>query len=239
MAIQKRPVPYEHDGNNLEGVLVFDDALAGARPLVLVAHAWAGRTGVEVDAAARLAAMGYAGFALDLYGKGVVGTSTEECQALMTPFMADRAKLHARLKASLKVAGDQPEADAANAAAMGFCFGGLCALDLARIGADVKGVASFHGLFMPPETGKVDKIKSKVIAFHGYDDPMAKPADMTALGDELTAAGADWQIHAYGGVMHAFTNPQANDPGFGTVYDKRAADRAWRALEGFLEECLG
>jgi len=121
---------------------------------------------------------------------------------------------------------------------MGFCFGGLCALDVARTGADIKGAASFHGLFSAPGNTAGKKIKAKIIAFHGWDDPMVKPDAVKAFGEEMTAAGADWQIHAYGGVMHAFTNPAANDPAFGTVFDKRAADRSWESFKLFLGECF-
>ncbi|MEO0399840.1 MAG: dienelactone hydrolase family protein [Pseudomonadota bacterium] len=238
MAVTKKPIAYEHNGVALEGVLAVNDAQSGPRPAVLVSHAWAGRSDFEVGVAERLAGLGYAGFAVDLYGKGVLGQSTEENQGLMQPFIEDRAMLQDRLKQALSVVKDQPEADAAKTAAIGFCFGGLCVLDMARSGADTLGVASFHGLFNPPGNTDGAKIKAKVIAFHGYDDPMATPENMTALGEELTKAEADWQIHAYGGTMHAFTNPQANDPGFGTVYNKTAADRSWSALDGFLGECF-
>lgn len=238
MTIETRAVGYLHGGKAYEGVLAFDGARAGKRPAVLVSHAWAGRGPVEESYARRLAELGYAGFALDLYGKGVFGKTTEECQALMTPLASNRPHLQERLVHVIDVVKALPEVDAARVAIMGFCFGGLCALDVARIGADIRGAASFHGLFAAPGNTKGRKINAKVIAFHGYDDPMVKPEDVVALGNELTEAGADWQIHAYGGVMHAFTNPNANDRAFGTVYDKRAADRSWRSLTAFLEECF-
>jgi len=239
MTIETRPVEYRFEGKTYEGMLAVDGRKSGRRPVVMVSHAWAGRTDYEVDAAKRLAALGYAGFAIDLYGKGVVGSSNEECQKLMTPLVQDRAGLQARLVNAVDVARRLPEADAARVAAMGYCFGGLCVLDLARTGADVKGVASFHGLFSAPGNTKGTKIRAKVVAYHGWDDPMVPPEHVTALGKELTEAGADWQIHAYGGVMHAFTNKAANDPGFGTVYDARADRRSWASFVDFLGECLG
>lgn len=238
MAVTTRAVDYAHGGKAYEGILATDGARSGKRPAVLISHAWAGRGPVEESYAKRLADLGYAGFALDLYGKGVFGKTTAECQALMTPLASNRPHLQERLLHVIDVVKALPEVDASRIAIMGFCFGGLCALDVARTGADIRGAASFHGLFGAPSNTKGRKIKAKVIAFHGYDDPMVKPEDVVALGDELTEAGADWQIHAYGGVMHAFTNPQANDPGFGTVYNKRAADRAWKAMEDFLSECF-
>lgn len=238
MAVTMRAVDYAHGGKAYEGILATDGARGGKRPTVLISHAWAGRGPVEESYAKRLADLGYAGFALDLYGKGVFGKTTAECQALMTPLASNRPHLQERLLHVIDVVKALPEVDASRVAIMGFCFGGLCALDVARTGADISGAASFHGLFGAPGNTKGRKIKAKVIAFHGYDDPMVKPEDVVALGNELTEAGADWQIHAYGGVMHAFTNPQANDPGFGTVYNKRAADRAWKAMGDFLSECF-
>lgn len=238
MAVRTRTVDYQHEGKPFEGFLAVDDANGGKRPAVLISHAWAGRSDVEEGYAKRLAGLGLAGFALDLYGKGVFGRTTAECQALMSPLAGDRALLQARLLNVVEVVRKLPEIDASNIAAMGFCFGGLCVLDLARTGADIKGVGSFHGLLGAPGNTKGKKIRAKVVAYHGWDDPMVKPDAVKAFGEEMTEAGADWQLHAYGGVMHAFTNPHANDPGFGTVYNKRAADRSWESFRLFLEECF-
>jgi dienelactone hydrolase len=238
MTTKTRTVDYQYAGKAYEGLLSITDSRSGRRPAVLISHAWAGRGPVEAVWAERIAGLGYAGFALDLYGKGVFGKTTEECQALMNPLANNRPFLQERLLHIVDVVKGLPEVDSSRIVVMGFCFGGLCALDIARTGADIRGVASFHGLFTEPGNTRGRKIKAKVIAFHGYDDPMAKPADIMALANELTAADADWQIHAYGGVMHAFTNPQANDPGFGTVYNRRAAERSFSALTHFLEECF-
>ena len=205
------------------------------RPAVLVCHAWRGQTDDERGWAARLAALGYVGIAHDVYGKGVVGTTVAENQALMGPLVGDRERLGRRLLAGLEAARAHPWVDPARVAAIGFCFGGLCVLDLARRRAPLAGVVSFHGIFRPIE-GVSGPIDAKVLVLTGYDDPMAKPAQMVALADELTAAGADFQVHAYGGTMHAFTNPAANDPAMGTVYSARAHRRATRAMEDFLAE---
>jgi dienelactone hydrolase len=126
--------------------------------------------------------------------------------------------------------------DEDNIAAIGFCFGGLCVLDLARIGADLKGVVSFHGLFGAPGNTQGMKIKARVMALHGHEDPMVPVKAVNDLQNELTAAGADWQIHVYGDTMHAFTNPKANDPSFGTVYSENANRRSWQTLLNFLKE---
>ncbi len=209
------------------------------RPAVIVAHAWAGRGELESAAARRLAGQGYAAFALDLFGKGVRGGTREQNRALIAPLLQNRPLLQARILAAVETVRAQPGVDRTRVAAIGFCFGGLCVLDLARTGADVAGVVSLHGLFTPPEPPAASKIRAKVLALHGHDDPMAPPAAVSALQAELTAAGADWQIHVYGGTMHAFTNPQAHDSDFGTVYNETAAVRAWAATHAFLAEVLG
>ncbi len=233
MAIETRTLVYEIDGKTYEAVIA---GSGGARPAVLVAHAWAGRSEFEIEKAKALAGLGYTGVAIDLYGQGVLGSSTEENQALMTPFVEDRAMLQARLLEIVGIVKGQPEADAGKIAAIGFCFGGLCILDIARTGADIAGVVSFHGLLGAPGNTAGNKIKAKVLALHGWDDPMVPPADVEAFGKEMTAAEADWQLHAYSGTMHAFTNPAANDPGFGTVYNGVADRRSWTAMKNFLSE---
>ena len=234
----ERYVEYEHEGVLLEGFFAWDEHRRGPLPGVLVSHAWAGRGDFECDKARALAGLGYCGFALDLYGKGVRGTSTEENAKLMQPFLENRAMLQSRLATALETMRAQDEVDAARTAAIGFCFGGLCVLDLARSGSDVRGVVSLHGLFAPPGNTSGNRISAKVLALHGHEDPMVPPDAVNALETELTEAGADWQIHVYGNAMHAFTNPEANDPSFGTVYNADADRRSWITLRSFLEEAL-
>lgn len=236
MTIQERLIEYRDGDSVLEGYLAWDDSTSLPMPGIIIAHAWGGRDEFVADKARKIAQLGYAGFAMDMYGKGVRGGSVEENSALMTPFMEDRETLQRRMHLALDTLRQQPEIDHARIAAMGFCFGGLCALDLARTGADVLGVASFHGLLFPPGNTAGKKISARVLCMHGYDDPMGTPDAMLALADELTAAEADWQIHAYGNTQHAFTNPVANDPKLGTVYNATADRRSWHALVNFLEE---
>ncbi len=236
MTIQNRLVDY-HDGDVvLEGMLAWDDAMDGPRPGVLVSHAWGGRSDFEDGKANVLAEFGYAAFALDLYGKGVRGAGPEENAALMQPFLDDRVMLQRRLLVSLDTMRQQDPVDAGKVAAIGICFGGLCVLDIARTGADLDGVVSFHGLFAPAGNTEGNTIRAKVLALHGWDDPMATPENVLALSEELTAMGADWQLHAYGNTMHAFTNPAANDRQMGTVYDATADRRSSRSMQNFLEE---
>lgn len=234
----ERLVEYEHDGVLLEGLLAVGNESGGPRPGVLIAHAWGGRGEHEDATAQRLAELGYVGFAIDLYGKGVRGASREENAGLIAPFLEDRAMLQARIAHAVSVLGEQPEVDSRKIAAIGYCFGGLCVLDLARSGAGIAGVVSLHGLFGPPVPAPGEPIKAKVLALHGHDDPMVPVEAVNQLEAELTAAGADWQVHVYGGTMHAFTNPKANDPEFGTVYSPTADRRSWAATTAFLAEVL-
>ena len=236
MTIQTRTIEYTHGATLLEGFLAWDDALDGPRPGVAVAHAWAGRGAFEQEKAIKLAELGYVGFALDMYGKGVLGSGPEENTVLMTPFMENRQLLQERMDLAIALLREQGEVNADAVAAMGFCFGGLCVLDLARTGSDVRGVVSFHGLFMPPGNTNGKSITAKVLCLHGYDDPMAQPQSMLDLAAELTAAGADWQVHAYGNTVHAFTNPAADDKAGGTAYDANADRRSWQTLQDFLGE---
>lgn len=236
MAMREMTLDYEHDGATYEALLAWDDAHEGSRPCVLVSHAWGGRSDFEDDKARWLAGLGYVGFAIDMYGKGKRGSNTEENSALMTPLVENRAELQGRIARALSVAREQSVVDAAKVAAMGYCFGGLCVLDLARTGADVAGVVSIHGLFAPADNLSGQAISAKVLALHGWDDPMAEPQTVLDLAAEMSAVGADWQVHAYGGTMHAFTNPAANDPDFGTVYNASADARSSTAIENFLGE---
>lgn len=221
---------------NCEGFFAYEGKEKAKRPCVMIHHAWGGQSDFEREKAEELAKLGYVGFALDMYGKGNRGTNFDENAKLMQPFLDDRAMLLQRMKAALEHAKKHPMVDAERIASIGYCFGGLCVLDLARSGATVRGVVSFHGLFNPPNLGKQGNISAKVLILHGYDDPMARPDSMVEMANELTSANADWQIHAYGKTVHAFTNPEANMPDNGIMYDKKADKRSWQAMKNFLEE---
>ncbi len=236
MTIISNTVDYLDQDTLLEGFFAFDDQIEGQRPVVLIAHAWGGRDSFVEDKAKKLAEQGYLGFALDMYGKGVLGSGPEENSRLMQPFMDDRALLQQRILAALTAVKQLPWADNHKIAAIGFCFGGLCVLDLARTGADIAGVVSFHGLFVLPDNLPQPEIKAKVLILHGHDDPMTPAEQVSGIQDEMTKAGADWQMHIYGQTMHAFTNPVANDPDFGTVYHPTADKRSWQSLLNFLDE---
>ena len=236
MAIVSNTVAYLDGEVVLEAFFAFDDALSGRRPAVLINHAWAGRDDFVAEKARKLAALGYVGFAVDMYGKGVLGSSAEENAQLMQPLMDDRLMLQKRMQAALYAVKLLPWVDDKKIAAIGFCFGGLCALDLARTGADLKGVVSFHGLLGAPGNTQGVAVKAKILALHGFDDPLVPAQQRLAFEQEMTAAGADWQLHSYGHTRHAFTNPVANNPDFGTVYQPDADRRSWLAMQNFLTE---
>lgn len=236
-----RAFRYEGDGQWFDGALVCPEQFAGRLPAVLILPAWEGRSTAQEAVAADIARLGYAALCVDVYGSGRRGTTRAECSELMTPLLTDRADLRARLLSAVAAAQGCPEIDPHRMAAIGFCFGGLCVLDLARVNAPLAVVASFHGLFtrLPAPLVTAANIQAKVIAFHGWDDPMVTPADVAALGRELSAARADWQIHVYGGAMHAFTHREANSPETGLQYDSRAAGRAWSTLRTMLRDAFG
>lgn len=231
---------YEYrDGDTiLEAYVALPAKLSGKCPAVLVSHAWSGRSDFECEKAEQLAELGYVGIAIDNFGKGVLGNSNEERAELMKPFMDDRGKLRQRLEASINAVANLDAVDTSRMAAIGFCFGGLCVLDIARSGADLRGVVSFHGLFNAAENLPIVPVKASVLALHGNDDPMVPPEKVLSLASELTTAGANWQIHVYGGTMHAFTNPDANAPEHGMMFNPVAADRAWTSMQNFLAEVL-
>jgi len=226
---------YKHAGSSLEAFIAWEKTHE-KRPGVLIFHAWSGRDEFVLDKAKWLAQLGYVGIAVDLYGKGVLGRSVEENSKLMEPFIKDRKYLLDRMQVALKTAQNHAAVEGQKMAAIGFCFGGLCALDLARSGALLKGVVSLHGRLTAPEHSKKEKVHAKVLVLHGHDDPMVPPEQVLAFEKEMTGKGIDWQVHVYGRTQHAFTNPEANDPSMGTIYNPVAEKRAFQATENFLSE---
>jgi len=229
-------VEYSDGETTFEGYVAHAED-AGKQPCVLLAHDWSGLNGGMRQRAEEVARLGYTAFAIDVFGKGVRGDEQGDNSALMAPFLADRALLRRRLLAALEAAAKHPAVDTANIGAMGYCFGGLCVLDLARAAPPLlKGVVSFHGIFYPPALGDQPTITAKVLILHGWDDPMAPPDHVVGVAKELTEAGADWQIHAYGHALHAFTFEGAYAPERGIAYDAKADRRSWAAMRGFFEE---
>ena len=232
------PVGLNFEGEELEGVLVARRDSA-RRPGVIIFPTVMGVSELELGFARELVHLGYTGFVADLFGKSFHGAPRDTCFGELKRLRNDRASLRKRLLAILENVREQDAVEADRIVVIGYCFGGQCALDLARSGADIMGVASFHGLFDPPGLPP-EPIKAKVVAFHGWDDPMVPPEAVVALGKELTEAGADWQIHAYGHVAHGFTNPNAASLEIeGVRYNELAAERSWTSLINFLEELFG
>ena len=234
---RERAIPLKFEGELLESVLV-SRRDGQRRPAVILFPTVMGVSDLELGFARDLVHLGYTGLVADLYGREFRGASRETMRAQMDRLRADRGALRRRLLAVLEQLRMLDEADETRIAAAGYCFGGMCALDLARSGADVAGVASFHGLFDAPDL-PAQPIKAKVIAFHGWDDPLAPPESVAALAQELTASGADWQLHAYGHTAHGFTNPNATGAVPGVIHNPVAADRAWTSFVNFLEELFG
>ncbi|MDG1232170.1 MAG: dienelactone hydrolase family protein [Pseudomonadales bacterium] len=230
-------IDYMDGETQLEGYVAWDNNVSGERPAVLVAHDWSGRRDYAKSKAEEMAKLGYVGFALDMYGKGVFGADgdVEGNSALMNPLAEDRAALRARVAAALAAVRSLDVVDGSKVSAIGYCFGGMCVLELARAGADVGGVISVHGIFSAGDVSN-EKITAKILCLHGQDDPMVPPEQVLEFENEMSVSDADWQVHAYGGTMHAFTNPAANNPGFGTVYNPTADRRATQSIKNFFKE---
>jgi len=237
----EKPVLYEHAGVTLEGFHVYDDAKTGRRPAVLVIHQWTGLSDYEKRRSRQLAEMGYNVFAADIYGQGVrpqPPASGKEAGK----YKSDRSLFRGRLMAALEVLKSDERTDTTRVAAIGYCFGGTGALELARAGADVAGVVSFHGgldrasdLFTPK-----GGVKAKVLVLHGAVDPYVPREQVAAFEEEMTAAEADWQLVSYGGAVHSFTHKEAgDDPSKGAAYNEKADRRSWQAMMAFFAEIFG
>ena len=204
-------------------------------PLILIAHTWAGKDDFVELKARELAEEGFIAMAVDMYGDGRVGSSTEENQSMMAPLVDDREKLKSVINAALQAGKEIEGVDSSKIAAIGYCFGGLVVLDLARSGTDINGVVSFHGLLMGSEISS-DGINAKILVLHGERDPMVPLAMVDEFQKEMTEAGADWQLHTYGNAYHAFTNPGADDLDFGVQYNQNADKRSWQSMMNFFSE---
>ena len=205
------------------------------KPGLLIAPYWAGRDDFMKEKAHDMARLGYVAFALDLYGNAHIGLTTEERMQLMTPFMQDRGVLKRRLFAALKAISELPQVASQKIAIMGYCLGGLCALDLMRSGADICGAISIHGLLSPSGLPSMP-MKGTALVLHGAEDPMVSQEEIQQFQKEFTQAGVDWEMSIYGHAKHAFSMPEANDLVLGAVYNARADARAKFRIEHFLSE---
>ena len=230
-----RAIPHTFEGEQLESVFV-GRRDGQARPTIILIPTVMGVSDLEIGFGRQLVELGYNALVADIFGKKFHGAPRDVCFGELNRLKSDRSALRRRLVHILDLARGLDEAAPGQIAVAGYCFGGLCALDLARSGADIAAAVSFHGLFDPPGL-PAEKIKAKVVAFHGWDDPMVPPDMVVALGAELTSAGSDWQIHAYGHVGHGFTNPHASRLEIaGVAYNALAAERSWTSFINLLEE---
>lgn len=235
---KERPVAHEFENESLESVFV-GRRDGEARPTVVLIPTVMGVTDLEIGFGRQLVELGYNAMVADIFGKEFRGAPRDTMFGEMGRLRGDRAALRRRLQHVLEIACALDEVNSDQVVVAGYCFGGQCALDLARSGADIAAAVSFHGLFDPPGLPP-QKIKAKVVCYHGWDDPMVPPEKVVALGNELTEAGSDWQIHAYGHVGHGFTNPHASSLQIeGVAYNALAAERSWTSFVNLLEELFG
>ena len=229
-----RIVNYYDQSTECEGYFSMPES-SNSAPLVLVAHTWKGRSEFEDGKVIALNNLGYAALSIDIFGGGINGSSTEENQALIEPFVQDRKLFRQRLISAVEFGKTIDGVDPSKIALIGFCFGGLAAIELARSGYQLSGCVSFHGLLN--QSGEpLQKVNTKLLVLHGDKDPMVSSDQILALQNEMTESKADWQFISYGNTYHAFTNPMANDIEMGTVYNHDSDMRSWAAMSNFLEE---
>ena len=235
--IVSKPVEYKQGDTVLEGWSVYDDAIQGKRPAVLVVHQWKGLGDYEKKRAEMLARLGYNVFAADIYGKGIRPQTPQAAGAEAGKYKNDRTLLRARVRAGLDVLMSHELTDPKRIAAIGYCFGGTTVLELARSGAEIAGVVSFHGGLGSPTPGDARNTKARVLVLHGADDPTVPPKEVAGFEDEMRQGGVDWQLVAYGGAVHSFTDWNAgNDNSKGAAYNERADRRSWEAMQQFFAE---
>lgn len=235
--LRETAVEYKQGETVLEGWQVIDTSAKGPRPAVLIVHQWKGLGAYEKRRARMLAELGYTVLAVDIYGKGIRPETAAAAGALAGKYKGDRALLRARVAAGLELLKQDKTVDPKRIAAIGYCFGGTTVLELARSGADVAGVVSFHGGLNTPTPQDAKNIKGRVLALHGADDPFVKPDEVQAFADEMREAKVDWQLVAYGGAVHSFTDSGAgSDNSKGAAYNEKADQRSWAAMKSFFAE---
>ena len=238
MTTQATTLEYLDGGTLCKGFYYTPENVTEPLPVVLVCPAWDGLVQEVHDKAAKLAREGYIAFAVDILGEGKTMSDMSQLEATLAPFKSDRGMLLRRLQAAVSAAKTIPEANFTRMAAIGYCFGGMCVLDLARSGsADIKAVAAFHGALVGNDLAD-GAIHAHVLVLHGHDDPLVPPQQVSDFQQEMTRRQADWQLVSYGHTVHAFTRPGANMPQVGAVYNASADQRSWRAMRDFLAEVL-
>ncbi|HMK34709.1 MAG TPA: dienelactone hydrolase family protein [Desulfomonilaceae bacterium] len=235
--VHTQSIDYQQNGTPLEGFVAYKEGLKGKVPGILVVPDWMGLGDHYKSIAAKLAELGYVAFVADIYGKGVKPANSQEAGALAKKYKDDRKLMRDRVKAGLDRLRKFDNVDPNRVAAMGYCFGGTVVLELARSGADILGVVSFHGGLATPTPQDAKNIKAHVLALHGADDPFVPPEEVAAFQQEMRNGHVDWQMVIYGNAVHAFTTPAAgNDKSKGAAYDEKADKRSWEAMKAFFKE---
>jgi dienelactone hydrolase len=238
--IKTEAVEYKQGGQVLEGFVSYDTKLAAKRPGIVIVHDWMGVSDDTKMRAEQLAALGYTAFVADIYGKGNLPKDAKEAGALATKYKSDRTLLRKRVIAALDQVRKHKTVDGSKLGVMGYCFGGTAALELARSGADVKAIVTFHGGLDTPTPADAKKIRGKVLALHGADDPFVPAEQVKAFEDEMRAGGVDWELVKYSKAVHAFTIKGAgNDNSKGAAYNAEADRRSWQAMKDFFGEIFG
>ena len=233
-------VIYRDGDATLEGYWAAAQCGEGPAPVVMVVHQWMGPGDYEKARADMLAKECYNAFVVDMYGQGVRPADKTEAGAQATLYKNDPALARGRMKAALDYVRSRADADPARVAVIGYCFGGTMALELARSGADINAVISFHGGLSTKAPAGAGAVKAAVQVHHGAADPHVPPAEVAAFVAEMDGADADWVFTSYAGAVHAFTEKAAgSDPSTGAAYDEKADRRSWTAARAFLAETLG
>ena len=234
--LMTKTITYTHNEQTMKGTIAWDPSRKEKRPGIVVIHEWWGLNAYAREQTRQLAAMGYVALAADMYGNGTVATDREEAAGLAKKLRSDRKLMRSRARKALDVLKDHDQVDKTQTAAIGFCFGGGCVLELARSGADLSGVVSFHGNLDTPEPDKTQKPRAAILVCHGAADPHVPFADIQRFTKEMNRCNADWTMIMYGNAVHAFTNPDAgNDPSTGAAYNKTTAQRAWSDMKEFFD----
>lgn len=235
--VKTKAVEYKQGDTVLQGLIAWNDAAKGKRPGVLVVHEWWGHNEHARNAARRLAEAGYVGFALDMYGKGKVAKHPEEAEAFMKEATKDPAVIAARFNAALDQLKQDPHVDPEKIAAIGYCFGGGVVLGMARSGADLDAVATFHGSLSTRTPAEKEKVKPRILVLTGASDPLVPPEQVEVFKKEMEAAGAKFEVVSYPGAKHGFTNPDADSHGMHALgYDAEADKKSWAAMLAMFKQ---
>jgi dienelactone hydrolase len=236
-AVAGRDIDYQDGAAALEGYLAVDDSVKGKRPGILVMHTRRGLGEFIKERTQVLAQMGYVAFAADYFGKGVRPEADKDAQVESVRYRQDRVLARSRAQAALGWLQQHPLVDTSRIGVVGYCLGGLVALELARMGAPLSGTAVFHGSLDTPNPGEARNIKGRVLVMHGADDPVANQAEVQAFIKEMRDAKVDFELELYGGVVHGFTETKnGNDPAKGSAYNARAEKLSWASMQGFFHD---